>query len=78
MLYYKPLGWNLQYDFNTADFINALTVLKELAGRSTNLKKYECNIDFEELEEMVKEEEIDFAGLKYLIGEINYIGKMAD
>ena len=27
---------------------------------------------------MIKEEEIDFAGLKYLIGEINYIGKMAD
>ena len=78
MLNYKPLGWNLQYDFNTADFINALTVLKELTGGSNNLKKYECNLDFDDLEEMIKEEEIDFAGLKYLIGEINYIGKMAD
>ena len=28
MLKYKPFGWNLNYDFNTGDFLNALLALK--------------------------------------------------
>lgn len=41
------------------------------------MERYECNID---LEEISKEdlENVDFKALKYMLGEVGYVGKLAD
>lgn len=34
---YKPYGWNLKYEFHTADYIHALQTLKEIAENPLHL-----------------------------------------
>jgi dynein heavy chain, axonemal len=75
---YKPYGWNLKYEFHTTDYLNSLQTLKEVAESALELEKYECNIDLEEEKEKLKADEIDFKALRYMLGEIGYVGKLAD
>ena len=41
------------------------------------MEVFKCNIDAEFMQENEKKE-VDFDGLRYMVGEVNYIGKMAD
>lgn len=68
----------MSYRFGTADFISAVKVLKEVLECRRDITRYECNIDTETLQEEIDLENIDFKGLKYLIGEVSYVGKLAD
>ncbi len=49
LLKYDSQGWNMPYEFTSADFSNSIKTLKEIVECPLNLKNYECNIDEEDL-----------------------------
>lgn len=42
------------------------------------MERYECNIDLEEEVKKISLDEVDFKALQYMLGEIGYVGKLAD
>lgn len=69
---YKPYGWNIKYEFHSADYLSSLQKLKEIAESrldpDIHLELYECNIDVADELDKVKIDEIDFKALRYMIG----------
>lgn len=45
---------------------------------SLDINRFQCNIDTEDLENTVNHDLIDFSSLQYLIGQVSYVGKLAD
>jgi hypothetical protein len=37
---YQSLGWTIPYEFNTADFINSIKILKEIVESPLSIKNY--------------------------------------
>ena len=75
---YKPYGWNLKYEFHTSDYLHSLQMMKEIAENPLNIENYLCNIDLEEEKGKLNVDDIDFKALKFMIGDVGYVGKLAD
>lgn len=71
------MGWTTPFDFNSADFLNSIKIFKQLLESKSNLNNFQCNIEQEQLKEIVQDK-VDFDGLKYLMGEVNYVGKLTN
>ena len=75
---FKPYGWNMKYEFHTSDYLHSLQMMKEIAENPLHVENYECNIDLEEEKLNVDVDNIDFKALKFMLGEVGYVGKLAD
>ena len=53
-------------------------MMKEIAENPLNIENYLCNIDLEEEKGKLNVEDIDFKALKFMIGDVGYVGKLAD
>lgn len=87
---YGSICWNFTPSYSLNDFMSSIFVLRAICHKREQLEDYACNIDMDyiekdidrikqnEQEEGNKEQSVDFVGLRYIIGETCYVGKMSD
>ena len=75
---YGSLCWNFPPSYSTSDFIGSIFAVKSICQKKDQLHDFHCNLDIEEVEKQLNSSEIDYAGLRYLIGETCYVGKLSD
>lgn len=74
---FGSLCWNFGNVFTSSDFMGCLMVIKSVCSGFKS-EEYQCNIDVDQIEKLNGVNQINFEKLRYLIGEICYVGKMTD